>query len=240
MPVDKDEAKDHGRHSRIRNVPDDVYDRIAAREVEKSEVFTKTGYARGPRYSCRFDNFELKQFGSGLILYFDFYKFLGGLTVLYFLSYVATLLTTYEYDPAAQEEWGLFSVFLKYLLTAGNLGRHNGTSLLPMYTTVALLGVTVLAFPHYWRRQTRIIQKADKNTDHPNDFAIFVSGLPPDCKDESEIAEFFVKNGTNDDDPAEIVNVVIGFDIRAVSKLLDKRDRLEKTIREIETPVRSR
>eukprot|EP00923_Selenidium_pygospionis_P045005 GHVN01077697.1.p1 GENE.GHVN01077697.1~~GHVN01077697.1.p1 ORF type:complete len:863 (+),score=92.95 GHVN01077697.1:281-2590(+) len=148
------------------------------------------------------------------------------------------MILTYQYDQLGQRAWGSFSFFLKHLCSAGNLGPSGGTSLLPAITTTCLLGFTLFTFPYYWRRQTVLCKAADKEAEHPNDFAIFVKGLPSDFRDESELAKFFEDYSAlwTSEDKATVIDVVIGYDIREFSKIAARKAHLIQLIDDIENP----
>ena len=84
---------------------------------------------------------------------------------------------------------------------------------LPNYywATMALWVFMVIIFPHVSRQQANLIALVDRAETMPQDYAIRVTGLPPDATNEEEIKTFVEQHAL--DRPVEVVKVVVAYNM---------------------------
>ncbi|EER16510.1 hypothetical protein Pmar_PMAR021110 [Perkinsus marinus ATCC 50983] len=66
-------------------------------------------------------------------------------------------------------------------------------------------------------------------SDHPNDYAIFVSGLPHNATDEAEISDFFHRNAVRDKE-VDVVKALVCFEITQLFAAVKQKKRAEMNL----------
>eukprot|EP00920_Eleutheroschizon_duboscqi_P013755 GHVT01032214.1.p1 GENE.GHVT01032214.1~~GHVT01032214.1.p1 ORF type:complete len:889 (-),score=65.88 GHVT01032214.1:1189-3855(-) len=208
-------------------------DAAPSRTTPDSIDFTASGFPKAPPFPVSCDPIEFGDLGAGFPLYFDFVKFLGVLCC-FWLALFAPVMVGIYHTGKFQDDWNTesvqFSLYLTYLMSAGNLGDARGSSYFPAIITLAATCLMLFLWPHFVRRQVRYDKLLDEEAVHPNDFAIVVRGLPADAVAEEEIAEFFRAHSLGGGQRCSVIKVVVAFDLRKHYELIQKQLRLQTRI----------
>eukprot|EP00747_Dinoflagellata_sp_TGD_P183968 gnl/TRDRNA2_/TRDRNA2_39230_c0_seq1.p1 gnl/TRDRNA2_/TRDRNA2_39230_c0~~gnl/TRDRNA2_/TRDRNA2_39230_c0_seq1.p1 ORF type:complete len:1016 (-),score=239.75 gnl/TRDRNA2_/TRDRNA2_39230_c0_seq1:95-2800(-) len=192
---------------------------------------------------------ELGELGAGWPLFFEFTKLLWVLSVVLLLVQIPLIV---HYSSFERLELGQVDVVEDISLpkemiptsyatpaNAGSMGNSTNDSLLPGIIMITSSILVLVAAMHFTQRQKWVKQQVDSNEIDPNDFAVFVEGLPEDATAEREIREFFEENARSDGD-TEVVKVVIGFDMAQFNEILDKSTAIKKQIDQATDPSEKR
>jgi len=166
---------------------------------------------------------ELGELGVGWPLLFEFIIFLGVLLLLLFILQIPTIVT---YMSSPKDNLKLWSFALNssiepvpyFFASAGNTGPDGTSSLVPGWC--ALLGGALILFAAgvFMRRQSFLKKHVDQTECDPNDYALFIQGLPEDAVDEAEI-KLFMERHARKGKHTEVVKVVIGYDVAQFNAL---------------------
>ncbi|KAF4672028.1 Elongation factor-like GTPase 1 [Perkinsus olseni] len=213
---------------------------VAARMQELHSKFARGEISRAQfqleEYLCQCEQFPLwcspialAELGAGFPVYFDLIKALRNLIVVLFLISIIMLISNAKADSMALmiplEQRKIPSSWL----TPGNHGYH-GSEGSELGLAMILMVLVTMAFSVHYSRRIRVLESTcDALTDHPNDYAILVSGLPHDATDESEIGEFFRNNALRD---RPIVKALVCFDIAQLFDAVKQKKRVEMDLAE--------
>eukprot|EP00913_Durusdinium_trenchii_P019173 g18019.t1 len=81
-------------------------------------------------------------------------------------------------------------------ITAGNTGPQGADSSWPWLCALVSALTMLVILPQYARWQHRLRETLDRRQVDPDDFALFLDGLPSDARDEDEIKAFWLMNLT--------------------------------------------
>jgi hypothetical protein len=175
--------------------------------------------------SC--DTMDLGELAAGWPLFFDFIKFVFALCIVLLLCQVPAVITFMSGDPDGLTKWPAAQpapvgtsakMVSRGFMSAGNLGPGGSSSIAPGWSALASVVALLALATHYSRRQRRLKHEIDAVEVDPNDFALFIEGLPLDATDEKELAKF-IESHAREKDCTEVVKVVLGFDIDQFKQL---------------------
>jgi len=127
-------------------------------------------------------------------------------------------------------EFGGKSSIGSHWMTPGNFGPHLAEAdWIPTIYIICVLLVGVIVIVGHQRMVLTDI-KVDANTTSPNDFALMIRGLPKTATDENALMEWFSRHALPDKS-ADIVKVVIAFDVEEFRDNIAKLKALRESLR---------
>lgn len=233
-------AEIHGKHSGVFSV------RKAFEDLAQSGLSGADAEAQALKNAPPFSLFcniqELGELGAGWVLFFHFVRFLGILCVVLFALQLPSYFVFRSFPEEALESWRNHShtkrdppISWDYI-TAGNTGPHGSDACWPWVCALVTALLMLFLLPQYARLQHQLRQQIDRRQVDPDDFALFLDGLPSDARDEDEIKEFIEKHGRPE--RTEVVMVVISYDMEVFQQMLhDIKEAKEEMAESGETPA---
>eukprot|EP00434_Breviolum_minutum_P013045 symbB.v1.2.011493.t1/scaffold768.1/size164025/6 len=209
-----------------------------------------------PAFSLFCNIQDLGELGTGWVLFFHFVRFLGLMCVLLFALQLPSYFVFRSFPEEALESWRNYSYTKRDqpinwdYITAGNTGPNGADTSWPWVCALATSLMLLLILPQYARLQHQLRQQMDKRQVDPDDFALFVDGLPADARDEDEIKDFIEQHG-REGEHTDVVMVVISYDVEVFQNMLrDIKEAkeefmesgtaaLEERLKELRRPFRS-
>ncbi|CAD7956405.1 unnamed protein product [Amoebophrya sp. A120] len=261
-------AEEHQQLSLVRKVQvsfETVRQQAQQKGVDVPRQLKDLGYNRFEDFilSCEqftwtCDPMALAELGPGMVLYFDFLKYLMSLAAFFFVCYLPAMfavvkgqddreleLKSWVIDsltvPASVNPQGAGAVFTwlinnspavvpSYYFAIGNTGKGvlNDNWVIVLYLVSLFFGA--ISVGPYSVRQERIDQECDLASVYPNDYGLFIRNLPRDECEESKIKEYFEQNALPGDrnNRCEVVKVIIAWDITMFKQYSDKQAQLGK------------
>mmetsp|Transcript_128490 Transcript_128490/g.240402 ORF Transcript_128490/g.240402 Transcript_128490/m.240402 type:complete len:993 (+) Transcript_128490:3-2981(+) len=192
---------------------------------EYSKEAEKEALANAQPFPVCGDPMDLGELGAGWPVLFNFIGLLAFLLIALYFCYLPATMLYWAAPPEAILEWPLITghedtVKGGVLISAGALGPDGSESRTPAWcaftgAVLIIVGVFLMEL-----RIKHVKRTVDSNEVDPNDFAIFVQGLPSDATDEQEIKSFF-EAYAREDEETPVVQVVIGFDVRKFNQELE-------------------
>ncbi|CAJ1449604.1 unnamed protein product [Effrenium voratum] len=216
-------AEVHGKHSGVYHV------RRAFEELAESGLSgpdaEQQALKTAPPFSLFCNIQDLGELGAGWVLFFHFVRALGLLCLLFFVLQLPSYFTFRSFDPEELTSWRNHTgtsrdrpISWDYI-TAGNTGPNGADSPWPWACALVSSLLMLVLLPQYSRMQHGIRHSLDKRHVDPDDFAIFIDGLPSDARDEQEIKEFVEQHG-REGKHTEVALVVISYDADAFQTIL--------------------
>mmetsp|Transcript_76473 Transcript_76473/g.137983 ORF Transcript_76473/g.137983 Transcript_76473/m.137983 type:complete len:1003 (-) Transcript_76473:22-3030(-) len=228
-------AEVHGRHSGVTSVKQAF--RELAKKGDAGEGAETDALSNCKPFGLLCDVSELGELGTGWVLFFHFVRSLGLLCLLLFVVQLPALfhyrsfgsepITLWSNQTADKKSAPISASFL----TVGNTGPEGSESPLPWLCALATAVLTLGLLAHYSRFQSVTKQQVDATEVDPNDFALFIEGLPSDAIDEAEI-KAFVEENAREGHHTSVVNVVIGYDLEVFTGMLTELGQAKKDMAE--------
>jgi len=181
---------------------------------------------------------ELGELGAGWPLFFEFVCYLVFLCLALCLAHAPALALYGSFDEANLQGWVVDateqqSMVAHSSLTAGNTGPDGTSSLTPCVCALASVALMLVSAAHMSSRQVQLKQEIDSTEVEPNDFALFIEGLPADAARGKEIREW-VEQHARACRSTDVVTVVVGFDIPKFAAQAVTVSKLRKELMECE------
>eukprot|EP00933_Yihiella_yeosuensis_P021944 TRINITY_DN17290_c0_g1_i1.p1 TRINITY_DN17290_c0_g1~~TRINITY_DN17290_c0_g1_i1.p1 ORF type:complete len:961 (+),score=172.07 TRINITY_DN17290_c0_g1_i1:138-2885(+) len=177
-----------------------------------------------PQFQLNCDIGDLGELGAGWVLFFHFVRSLGLLCVILFAVQLPAFFHYTSMDKSYIDKWSDVPKYPKnhsinfWYVTVGNTGPDReglktGTdSVWPWLCALLCALVMLNLLAQYSRYQARTKLDVDATEVDPNDYALFIEGLPEDATDEAEIKEF-LEEYARIGEHTSVVQVVIGYDV---------------------------
>lgn len=216
-------AEVHGYHSGVFSVRK-AFEELAELGETSAEKEVQA-LNKAPPFSLFCNIQDLGELGAGWVLFFHFVQFLGALCIFLFLLQLPSYFLFRAGTPEDLASWRNHTGTRRDqpisfdLITAGNVGPHGTASPWPWLCSLATAVAMLLLLPQFSRLQHWTKQHVDRQHVHPDDFALFVEGLPEDVRDEEEIKQFIEVNGREHEE-TDVVMVVISYDMAKFQSML--------------------
>lgn len=201
----------------------------------------------------------LGELGAGWPLFFEFVAFLALIAVALLVFHLPALFLYGFSGKDGLEKWpaadGNRTMVEFGYLTVGNLGPSGSQSVIPAFCALLSALAILVAAVAMMARQRRVKVEVDSAEVDPNDYAIFIEGLPEDATDEAEIRAFVEAHAreTEGEEITDVVAVVVGYDAAVFKTLLEsvakakvaaaaaesaeEREGLEREVAELRRPL---
>eukprot|EP00929_Paragymnodinium_shiwhaense_P104987 TRINITY_DN69842_c0_g1_i1.p1 TRINITY_DN69842_c0_g1~~TRINITY_DN69842_c0_g1_i1.p1 ORF type:complete len:1148 (+),score=279.66 TRINITY_DN69842_c0_g1_i1:66-3446(+) len=212
-------AEEHGKNSHVRSVKSAFED---LKEIGEDGDAERKALLMTEPFDMNCSIYELSELGAGWVLFFEFILFLIVLCIVCFLIQMPALITWSRMNnlhlwSGADRNATNNGMVTRAFMSSGNAGPDGLDSPVPGWCSLSMAVVTLVASAHYARRQGVVKQEVDAREIDPNDFALFVEGLPEDTT-EAEVKEF-VEEHACETRHTEVVTIVLGYDIAAFKEL---------------------
>jgi len=235
--LSKDLARYKAGQSQVRSV-EEAFTTIADERLVGAKA-EADALERSTPFSIFCSRFALIELGPGWPLFFDFVIFLGVLLFLVVLIQIAVFV-----EFGASYNIGLWPLgenepIGQWMTSAGNYGPDGSSSCTTGICCLVCSLVLVVGAAHYSYRLHYLKRKMDASDTSPDDYALFVRGLPEDVTEE-EVARFVASNarsGTHTD----VVKVVLAFDLQQHKVIREEyKDNLARLQSSTDEPTKTR
>ncbi|CAE7250424.1 HERC4 [Symbiodinium natans] len=231
-------AEVHGHHSGVFSVRK-AFEELAELGESTAEKELQA-LNQAPPFSLFCNIQELGELGAGWVLFFHFVQFLGFLCIFLFVLQLPSYFVFRAATPEDLASWRNHTGTKRDQpisfdwITAGNVGPHGASSSWPWLCSLATAVVMLLLLPQYSRLQHWTKQHVDRQHVHPDDFALFIEGLPEDARDEEEIKQFIEAHGREGEE-TDVVMVAIAYDVAKFQSMLADIREAKEELREAPT-----
>ncbi|CAD7941555.1 unnamed protein product [Amoebophrya sp. A25] len=211
------------------------------------------GFARFEDFILQCDKFMMGcspmafcELGPGMVLYFDFLKYLIFLSIFILMFYAPAMFGAFQCHKNRDDYLALWSpgdpMVNSNFCSMGNAGPGGLDKAWVVWLLIFLLLLLNISTGIYGARQKRIDARCDAASVHPNDYAVFVDNLPrsgPEGCEEDRIKAYFEDNAVDRDwlcssfplrgsntGKVEVAKVVIAWDIGVFASYTQKQRQL--------------
>lgn len=209
-------ASRHGESEGVRSV-NGAFRELAAKGGIATAGAEELALKNSKQFPLTCSSRTLGELGAGWPLFFEFVCYLAALCLAMCLAQVPALVLFGSFDEASLQGWVVNateqqSMVAHSMLTAGNTGPDGTSSLIPCVCAIVSAALMLGSAAHMSSRQVQLRHEIDSTEVEPNDFALFIEGLPADAARGKEVREWVAQHARACSS-TDVVTVVIGFDI---------------------------